>query len=98
MPAKFFKLRCNFGTIDQILGWGVNQLGSFKNQEETCFADVASCGSIGTKSHPMYKRILACVGKEECLIEELAELLPVNPHAECPLFKTSSLFVSFQCS
>jgi hypothetical protein len=98
LTAQFFKLRCNFGQIAEILDWGVNHLGLEQDEDNLCSSSIENCGTIGTKSHPMSKLISACQGKRECLIEDFQSLMPIDPNAACPLFKTTSLFVSYQCS
>lgn len=68
LPAKFFKLRCNFGQISEIIDWGVNHLGSEQDDDNLCSSSSEPCGTIGTENHPMSKMINACKGKVECLI------------------------------
>lgn len=78
LVGSFLNLRCNYGEIKEIPNWGVYQLGSIKELENTCDgSNQFGCDKISSKSHPIYAKLQKCIGKSECMIEELPETIPL---------------------
>lgn len=96
MAASFLKFNCDFGQILSVDKWGVYELGSNEDDENACYMEENSCGDIGSADHALSKKLKSCVGETNCEIDP-HEYLEFQETKSCPIQKTTTLFIQYQC-
>jgi len=107
MTSEHALLSCSVGVIDDIVGFGVYELGSEAENKNLCstnddnFETGLVCNEVSSDTHPIREMLEEkCIGKRECKVDNYHDVVPLGSQSfgsDCVTTPTTTLYLEYYC-